>query len=81
MIIVNNFYLLLDYCVIKGFGAQSDKNPAETTAAKEGLLQFCLKYPFKKKIGAKIILQFQKEGEKIGDRKKLFAVRALPQQQ
>ena len=80
MIIVNNLYLLLDYCVIKGFGAQSDKNPAETTAAKEGLLQFCLKYPFKKKIGAKMFLQFQKEGEKIAD-KKLFTVRALPQQQ
>ena len=80
MIIVNNLYLLLDYCVIKGFGAQSDKNPAETTAAKEGLLQFCLKYPFKEKIEAKIILQFQKEGEKIVDRK-LFTVHALPQQQ
>ena len=75
MIIVNNLYLLLDYCVIKGFGAQSDKNPAETTAAKEGLLQFCLKYPFKKKIGAKIFLQFQKEEEKIADKNTFYSAR------
>ena len=80
IIIAKNSYLLLDYCVIKGFGAQSDKNPAETTAAKEGLLQFCLKYPFKKKMGAKMFLQFQKEGEKIADEKTLFTVHALPQQ-
>ena len=80
MIIVNNLYLLLDYCVIKGFGAQSDKKPTETTAAKEGLLQFCLKYPFKKKIGAKILYNFKKKG-KIADKKKLFTVHALPQQQ
>ena len=63
MIIVNNFYLLLDYCVIKGFGAQSDKNPAETTAAKEGLLQFCLKYPFKKKKERKFFYNFKKKGK------------------
>ena len=73
MIIVNNLYLLLDYCVIEGFGAQSDKKPAETTAAKEGLLQFCLKYPFKKKIEANMLLQFQKKGKKSQIKKTFYS--------